>query len=178
MFKSILVALDGSAASNVGFKTALRLAGDQHATLLALHVIDSAAAVVGFEGGYAPPSYTETLYNALRKSGEAILGKAETAARTAGVTCQRLLVDSRGQAVAQAILQQARTAKADLIVIGTHGRRGLSRMLMGSDAEAVVREATVPVLLVRSAESGKRQRATAAKRGTKAGRAAAAKRAP
>ena len=51
--------------------------------------------------------------------------------------------------MASLILAQARKSKADVIVMGTHGRRGLSRMVMGSDAEGVVREANVPVLLVR-----------------------------
>ena len=63
-----------------------------------------------------------------------------------------MLVESRGHSVADTILEQARKTKADVIVLGTHGRRGLSRILMGSDAEAVVREARVPVLLVRSQE--------------------------
>jgi nucleotide-binding universal stress UspA family protein len=163
MFKSILVALDGSAPSNAGFKSALALAGDQDARLVVLHVIDSSAAVVGFEGGYVPPSYTETLYAGLRKSGEAILAKAAAAARSVHVDVESMLIDSRGEPVARAILRAARKAKTDLIVIGTHGRRGLSRVLMGSDAEQVVREATVPVLLVRSAERV-RPRKTAAKK--------------
>ena len=172
MFKSILVALDGSAPSNAGFKAALALAGDQDARLIALHVIDSSAAVVGFEGGYVPPSYTETLYAGLRKSGEAILAKATAAARTVHVGVESMLVDSRGEPVARAILRAARKAKADLIVIGTHGRRGLSRVLMGSDAEQVVREATMPVLLVRSAERAKRRTTASKKRAEPAAKAA------
>ena len=74
-----------------------------------------------------------------------------------------LLVETRGQTVAHAILGQAQKTKADLIVLGTHGRRGLSRVLMGSDAEAVVREARVPVLLVRARERKARKAGAAAK---------------
>ncbi|HEX7327890.1 MAG TPA: universal stress protein [Casimicrobiaceae bacterium] len=172
MFKSILVALDGSAPSNAGFKAALALSGDQDAVLHALHVIDSSAAIVGFEGGYVPPSYTETLYAGLRKSGEAILAKATAAARAVQVSVEPMLVDSRGEPVARAILRAARKAKADLIVIGTHGRRGLSRVLMGSDAEQVVREATVPVLIVRSSERAKRRPTAAKKKAEASGRSA------
>jgi K+-sensing histidine kinase KdpD len=77
-----------------------------------------------------------------------------------------VLAESRGGTIADAILSQARKAKADLIVIGTHGRRGLSRVLMGSDAEAVVRESRVPVLLVRSPQRAPRKRAPAKKAAT------------
>lgn len=166
MFKSIVVALDGSTASAAGFKTALRLAADQHASLFGVHVLDSAAAIVGYEGVYVPTGYADALYRGLRKTGEAILAKAAANAGAAGVAFQPVLVDSRGQPVAQAILREARKAKADVIVIGTHGRRGLSRVLMGSDAEAVVRESAIPVLLVRSVERAKRQPAREAKRRT------------
>ena len=162
MFKHILVALDGSAASNAGFKSALQLASDQHASVTGVSVIDDAAVTANFDGAYLPASYVDTLYDSLRENGRAILAKAESAARSAGVEFEPLLVESRGQTVAHAILQQARKAKVDAIVLGTHGRRGLSRILMGSDAEAVVRESRVPVLLVRSGERATRRRSTAA----------------
>jgi nucleotide-binding universal stress UspA family protein len=156
MFKRILVALDGSPASNAGLKAAIQLASDQHATLLGLHVIDDAAIALNFEGSYFPSSYVDTLYTSLRETGRKMLAKAEALARGADVEMKPLLVEARGAAVAHAIVQQARKAKADVIVIGTHGRRGLQRMLMGSDAEAVVREAGVPVMLVRGAERARR----------------------
>ena len=149
MFQRILVALDGSAASNAGFKSALQLAGDQHASLLVLHVIDDTAMAVNFQDGYMPASYIDSLYESLRKNGETILAKAQATARAAGVEVTPILVESKGQAVAHAIIKQARKSKADVIVLGTHGRRGISRLVMGSDAEAVLREASVPVVLVR-----------------------------
>jgi nucleotide-binding universal stress UspA family protein len=163
MFKCILVALDGSAASNAGLKAAIELASDQHAALVGLHVVDDGAITVNFEGGYVPPVYVDKLYESLRENGRKLLAKAETAAKAAGVAMTPVLADARGRTIAAAILAQVRKAKADLVVIGTHGRRGLSRMLMGSDAEAVVREAKVPVLLVRAPERGKRKRPPAKK---------------
>jgi nucleotide-binding universal stress UspA family protein len=60
-----------------------------------------------------------------------------------------MLVEARGRRVADAIVAQAKKWKADVIVIGTHGREGLARVVLGSDAELVVRESPVPVLLVR-----------------------------
>jgi len=164
MFKRILVALDGSPASNAGLKAAIQLATDQRATLIGLHVIDGAAVALNFEGSYFPSSYVDTFYTSLRDSGRKTLAKAEALARAAGVELKPLLVEARGAAVAPAIVQQARKAKADVIVIGTHGRRGLQRMLMGSDAEAVVREAGVPVMLVRSSGRAKRAPRKAGKR--------------
>ena len=152
MFQRILVALDGSAASNAGFKSAIQLASDQHANVLALHVIDEMAMSINLQGGYLPPSYVDTLYDSLRQRGEAILAKAQATAQAAGVKLTPVLVESRGQTVAYAITRQARKLKAEVIVLGTHGRRGLSRLVMGSDAEAVVREASVPVILVRKTD--------------------------
>lgn len=149
MFNSILVALDGSAASNAGFKSALELAGDQHASLVALHVIDNAAMAVNLDNVYLPPSYLDTFYDSLRKNGESILAKAQATARAAGVEITPVLTESGGRTVAHAIIRQAHKSKVDVIVLGTHGRRGLSRIVMGSDAETVLREATVPVILVR-----------------------------
>jgi nucleotide-binding universal stress UspA family protein len=175
MFTCILVALDGSAASNAGLKSAIQLASDQKASLVGLHVVDDGAITVNFEGGYVPPAYLDKLYESLRENGRKLLAKAEAAAKAAGVEMKPVLADARGRTIAAAILAQVRKAKADLVVIGTHGRRGLSRMLMGSDAEAVVREAKVPVLLVRTPERPKRKR-TSAKRATAASRTAATRR--
>ncbi|HET9670441.1 MAG TPA: universal stress protein [Casimicrobiaceae bacterium] len=169
MFKCILVALDGSTASNAGFKSALQLASDQQASLVALHVIDDGAITVNFEGGYVPAAYVDRMYESLRESGRAILAKAETVAKAAGAEMKTVLVETRGHTIAHAILAQARKAKADLIVIGTHGRRGLSRLLMGSDAEAVVREARVPVMLVRMPERAAHKRAPVKKQPTASG---------
>ena len=82
-----------------------------------------------------------------------VLENARKLAAKSGQTVQQKMVETRGQGVARAILQHAGTVRADLIVMGTHGRRGMTRLVMSSDAEAVLREATVPVLLVRSPEA-------------------------
>ena len=76
------------------------------------------------------------------------LGVAE--AERAGLTVSTELRDLKGGRVADAIVEDARAARCDLIVIGTHGRRGFQHALMGSDAERVTRESPVPVLLIRA----------------------------
>jgi nucleotide-binding universal stress UspA family protein len=163
MFKQVLVAVDGSPTSNRGLKAAIGLAADQHASLAIVHVVDTMAsmAYVG-DMSYVPASYVDDMLDDLRSSGRRILGKAEGTARDAGVEAKTFLVETKGGTVAEAILAQARKARADVIVLGTHGRRGLSRVLMGSDAETVLREARVPVMLVRAPEAAARSGGTKA----------------
>ena len=84
-----------------------------------------------------------------RADGQKVLGKAAAVAAKSGVKAETARVESRGQNVSDVILADARRSRADVIVMGTHGRRGLNRLLVGSDAERVLREAPVPVLLTR-----------------------------
>ena len=161
MFKRILVAVDGTSTSNRGLVAAIALAKEQGATLHVLHVIDDMAIVPMFDTAGYVPGYFDSMVASLRESGRKILSRAQTLAAKRGVNAQQKMLETRGQGVANAILQHARSVRADLIVMGTHGRRGMRRLVMGSDAEGVLREATVPVLLVRSPE---------AKRGTTSGK--------
>ena len=171
MFRQVLVAIDGSPTGNRGLKSAIGLASDQKAALAIVHVIDDMASVPVGDIGYVPPLYVDTLLDDLRVTGRKILAKAEVMARESGVDAKTLLVESKGGSIAEAILRQARKVGADVIVLGTPGRRGLQRMVMGSDAEAVVRESRVPVLLVRTS-------ARAASTTRPAGREPAAAKAP
>ncbi|MHB8493822.1 MAG: universal stress protein [Casimicrobiaceae bacterium] len=163
MFKHVLVAVDGSPTSTRGLKAAIGFASDQRATLTVLHVIDNVASVayVG-DMGYIPADYVDTLLADLSANGRKLLAKAEALARDNGVTAKTLLVESKGQSISDVIVRQARKVRADVIVLGTHGRRGLRRVLMGSDAEAVLRESRVPVLLVRAPERTAAARSKAA----------------
>ena len=151
MFKRILVAVDGSPTSNRGFKVAVALAKSLGAKLLVLHVIDERAVGIGLSAsGYVAPAYVEDVIAALRDAGRKVLAKAQREAKAQGQEIEAHLVESLGDGVAQTILRQARKVKPDVIVLGTHGRRGLARVVVGSDAETVLREATVPVLMVRT----------------------------
>ena len=160
MFKRILVPIDGSPTSNLGLREAIKLAQDQNATLILLHVVDELIVAEGFDGTmYVAAESIDNFLAALRKEGKALLAKAEVRVNQHAIKCQTVLVETVGHAVADVIIEQTKKHRADLIVLGTHGRRGLSRIVMGSDAEGVVRATKVPVLLVRSPE-----RASAAKR--------------
>jgi nucleotide-binding universal stress UspA family protein len=85
----------------------------------------------------------------LRERGEQILKDAAGIARQQGVELETKLVETPGGSVGAMIVEHAENWPADLIVLGTHGRRGIRRLVMGSDAEYVVRTTPVPVLLVR-----------------------------
>jgi nucleotide-binding universal stress UspA family protein len=159
MFKQILVAIDGSATSNRGLNAALALASDQHAPVLLLHVIDELSVIPPMDTGYVPADYVDSAIEGLREQGREVLDQAEKQARDQGVPFKSVLADSNGLSVSHVILSQARKAHADLIVLGTHGRRGFRRLVLGSDAENVLREATCPVLLVRAPEQAARHRA-------------------
>ena len=125
--------------------------------------------------GYVPAAYIDNLLDDLREAGRKVLAKAEATAAKAGVSAKTVLVETKGGSIADAILGQARKLKSGVIVMGTHGRRGLRRVVMGSDAEAVLREARVPVLLVREGARGaptSRARAPASSRAAKGSRPA------
>ncbi|HZQ61087.1 MAG TPA: universal stress protein [Casimicrobiaceae bacterium] len=155
MFKRILVAVDGSAPAARALTAALDLAVEQGSELVLLHVLDDLPAAVSVDAlTYA----TGPILEALQQAGRDVLGSAVRKAEKRDVRLRPLLVETVGKSVSDVILDQARKTRADLIVLGTHGRRGLARIVMGSDAEGVVRNATVPVLLIRASEgaAGKR----------------------
>ena len=147
MFKRILVPIDGSSTSNRGFDQALALAKGNGARLYVLHVVDEHALV---QHGEAMATLTEQFLASMRESGQKVLARAQAAATRQGVDCRTVLVENIVRGVADIIVEQAKKQNADVIVMGTHGRRGVTRLVMGSDAENVVRTSPVPVLLVRT----------------------------
>jgi nucleotide-binding universal stress UspA family protein len=153
MYRKILVPVDGSRTSERGLEEAIKLAKGQKATLVIFHVVDETA--VAYGTGIVP-LYIDEMLDLLRKGGRRILAGAEARVRARGVKLKSVLVEKFAGPVADSIVAQAKRQRADLIVIGTHGRRGITRLVMGSDAEGVVRRSPVPVLLVRSRERTRR----------------------
>ncbi|MFO1298912.1 MAG: universal stress protein [Burkholderiaceae bacterium] len=146
MYDRILVPIDGSPTSARALAEAAGLARLCAATLRLLHVMDPLMHVTGYE---RPEVFVREIEPALRKAAQDLLAKARDGVADERVKVETALVDSVGQRVSDIILDQAAAWPADLIVIGTHGRRGVDRVLMGSDAEQVARRSPVPVLLVR-----------------------------
>lgn len=157
MFRRILVPIDGSPTSNRGLEEAIALAKDQRARLCLLHVVDEFVLTQSVDGTmYLPVRYVDRFLESLREGGRKLLARAEAKARRRHIEVDTMLLATRGRRAADLIVRQAKRWRADVIVLGTHGRRGLSRMLLGSDAEMIVREAPVPVLLVRSKRGSRR----------------------
>ena len=149
MYQRILVPVDGSPTSNAGLAEAIKLAKPAGARLRLVHVIDEMPYVMSAEGYGA---MSGDVLGMLKESGERVLAQARAQVEKAGVAVDSVLFDSLRSRLADCVAAQTREWGADLIVLGTHGRRGVQRMLLGSDAEQMARAATVPVLLVRSAE--------------------------
>ncbi|MDA8255246.1 MAG: universal stress protein [Betaproteobacteria bacterium] len=145
MYKRIMVAVDGSHTSELALQEAVNLAKDLGAQVRIVHAVDEVT--LNWDAEYANPA---EICQAMAQTGRDILHKAGTFAKEAGVTADTKLIeiDTLGHRIPQAIADEAEIWPADLIVIGTHGRSGLSHVLLGSVAEGIVRVATKPVLLI------------------------------
>jgi nucleotide-binding universal stress UspA family protein len=150
MYQKILVAVDGSPTSLRGLDEAIKVAKALRGQLTLVHVVNEL--VIAAE--YVPSVYYEPMLVSLRDAGEKVLEQAVGIARRADVPCESKLIETLGGRAADEIVKQAKQGAADLIVLGTHGRRGLKRLAMGSDAELVLRQSPVPVLLVRDPAEG------------------------
>ncbi len=146
LYKKILVPVDGSATSVRGLREAARLAKSQNASVVLMHVVDEFMAYSNPEAAY----FAADVAKAMLADGQRILAKAKAQAQALGVKAKSVLLERVGGPAANAIVREAKREGCDLIVIGTHGRRGVRRLVLGSDAELVVRNSPVPVLLVRA----------------------------
>jgi nucleotide-binding universal stress UspA family protein len=147
MYKKILVPIDGSETSTRGLSEAIEIAKGGGGQLCLVHVVNELI----LDYSYGARDYGSSVVDSLREVGNAILKQAEETVRKSGLSVQSVLLECVGGPAADSIVKQASEWHADLIVMGTHGRRGIRRFAMGSDAESVVRESPVPVLLVRQA---------------------------
>jgi nucleotide-binding universal stress UspA family protein len=150
MYSRILAATDGSETSELAIEQAARLAKDQGAQLRIVHAIEQSRLAFAAAGPVAVD--LEAILEVLRKSGQAALDRARAIVQRNGVQAETAIVgqDAVDDRVAIVLAEEARRWKADLIVLGTHGRRGINHLLMGSVAEALARIAPAHVLLVRA----------------------------
>jgi nucleotide-binding universal stress UspA family protein len=148
MYTRILVAVDGSAHSERVLRHAIEAVRGTSAALRIVHVMDLGPLLLGpeFAIDIAP------IAKARRTEGEEILAAAREVAQSAGVTAETQLLETGTPTrhVAEAIAGEAARWPADVVVLGTHGRRGVERLLLGSVAEGVARRSVIPVLLVPS----------------------------
>ena len=146
MYSRILVPIDGSPTAQRGLSEALTLAKQLGSSVVLLHVVDSYPMMVEM----ATSTTWDRITEGLRQVGRTVLEAAHAAATRQGVPCESVLEDVAAARVADVIVDQAKSRRCELIVMGTHGRRGAGRALLGSDAELVLRLSPVPVLLVRA----------------------------
>ncbi len=145
MYSRILVPVDGSPPAELGLLEAIGLAARLGSKLHLLNVVDARLLFVEVSAYVAP----DRLLDDWRAAGQRLVDAAVAQAGAKGVVADGVVRCDPGMRVCDVILEEARQSAAELIVMGTHGRHGLSRLALGSDAELVLRESAVPVLLVR-----------------------------
>jgi nucleotide-binding universal stress UspA family protein len=150
MYRRFLVPVDGSHTSNKALVTALQMARDCGGDLRLIHVENELLAA-GI--GEIDPNLVQELLDASHAGAEKVLDDAMAIATAAGVKAEQRLVTSFGERLGDIVAREALDWKADLIVVGSHGRRGIGRVLLGSGCEQIVRLAPVPVLVIRSGEA-------------------------
>lgn len=142
MYKKVLVAVDGSDTGNLALLEAIKLAKEQNAELRIVHIFDENAF-----------SYSSRYPNAMKlqktfiDAGKEVLIDAKKTAEQQKIKVETVFLESL-KGISQEVADYAKQWPADIIVLGTHGRTGLNRLLLGSVAEKLVRLSTVPVLLI------------------------------
>lgn len=148
MYKHILIATDGSDVGQKGLDHGLSLAKALGARVTIVTVSEPFPLFAGSDAGYAPSATMIENYQAEQKSAaDTILTAANQVADRVGVSVETIRLDS--VAPAEAIVEAAKSHNCDLIVMGSHGRRGLGRLVLGSKTSEVVAHGHVPVLVVR-----------------------------
>ena len=144
MARSILHPSDFSGASRAAFRKAIEMARSSRAELLIAHVLSPIVPVPG--DGYVPPQMYDQLASSSRAWAQKRLDALVAAAKKARVRVRGFLLEG---APSEEIVRFARARRVEIIVLGTHGRKGLAKLFVGSVAERVVAAATCPVLTVR-----------------------------
>jgi nucleotide-binding universal stress UspA family protein len=145
VFKHILIATDGSELAMKAVGQGLTLARALGAKATAITVTEAwpSPAPAGSQPGEAERRYEEASVSSAAR----VLSQVADMARKTGIACETLHVKNRP--VADGILETAKATGADVIVMATHGRRGLGRLLIGSEAQKVMAAAQIPVLIHR-----------------------------
>ncbi len=147
MYRNILVPTDGSAPSRKAIRRAVQLAKEQKARITGFYV--GAPWQMPIYGEYVPPEVISPKVHtaAVRKTAARYLGAVKKAAAAAGVRCKCAYV--MGDYPHREIIKAVRRNRCDLIVIASHGRRGISRLLLGSETSKVLAHSRIPVLVCR-----------------------------
>ena len=150
MFERILIAIDGSKFGEKAAKVGIELAKLSGGKVIIVYVADinkytSSAALISPFGGPSPEAIDNVVAN-IREAGEKATLQVKELARASGVTSERLIIEGNPPSE---ILRIAEDDKIDVIVMGSIGKTGLEKFLMGSVAEKVFHDSKLPVLIVR-----------------------------
>ena len=147
MYRKILVATDGSNLSKKAVSQAIGLSQLMGAELVALKVVPRYPQTY-FEGGVAlAASEISRIEKQWAEHGQAVVDAVAKSAKTKGVACKALIAKS--DLVSEAVIATAKKNKCDLIVMASHGRRGIKRLLLGSEPQQVLTHSHIPVLVLR-----------------------------
>ncbi len=147
MYKRILVATDGSTLSKKAVRNAIDLAAAVGADLVALYVVPRYP-VSYFEGGVTiSMEDVERTEKQWSEKGQAVVDAVQEAAQAEGIKAKAVVV--RSDLVAESIISAVKKQKCDLVVMASHGRKGIKRVLLGSETQHVLTHSTVPVLVLR-----------------------------
>ena len=147
MYKRILLATDGSSLSHKAEESAIAMAAAFHSELLAVKVIPHYIQTY-FEGSFAVTDVdSKKIEEQWAQTAQAALDKVQAQAAAKGVTASTLVI--KADDIAQGLVDQAADFKADLIVMASHGRKGIKRLLLGSETLAVLTHVKIPVLVLR-----------------------------
>jgi nucleotide-binding universal stress UspA family protein len=145
-FKRVLVPIDGSETSKKALVAALEIAREDGGQVRLVSALDEMVYISGYE-------YSGNLMEAARQGAAKTLEDSLAIAQSAGVPSDTRLIEAPGRRLGESVADEARAWNADLVVVGTHGRRGIGRVLLGSGAEQIIRLATTPVLVIRAEET-------------------------
>lgn len=148
MYKRIMVAVDESFMTSQVMESAISLAKATGATMAICHAIDETILAQREVAMMLPNSVGKTEAR-LRLGAQGFLGRLLEAAQAAGIEAEIKLVESEEKHVSDMLINAAADWQADLLVVGTHGRRGIERFFVGSVAERLVRKGQTSLLLVR-----------------------------
>lgn len=145
--------MDDTKTAHYALERAIQLAKEQKAKLRIVHVVDYINLTAGVEG-----VNVERFMDSIKEFGKDLLKRSVEAAAKKGVKAEKKLIESSElmSHIADKILNDATKWRADLIVVGTHGRRGIKRLFWGSVAETIIREASIPILIFRKKKRARR----------------------
>ncbi len=148
MYQHIIAAIDDSDTSTRAIREAVALATASGADLTLVHAVDEAL--------FAHFTHTtlanrDAVEKALINEGQTVLDNAAQVAAEAGMTAKTRLLTSRHQSTSDQVHQAVQELGGDLLVVGSHGRRGVQRLILGSVAERLLKKVGISVLIVRGA---------------------------